>query len=289
MCTLYDAQRAAAKNRVVKFGSLFAGIGGIDLGLERAGMKCAWQVEIDDYCQRVLEKHWPNVARFGDVRECGRQNLEPVDLICGGFPCQPHSVAGKQRGEEDDRDLWSEYLRIIRELRPRWVLGENVPGIRTTMLDQVLSDLDHEGYTAITLDIPAVAFDAPHRRHRYFIVAYAAGEGRQSKYGRGSFAGGATGEPAPYGKAVPDPDVQGLQNGGSTGEQEGETEKIGQVAQPESERCSDSWWAVEPDVGRVAHGIPSRVDRIKALGNAVVPQIAEWIGRRIIEADGRLR
>ena len=117
------------------FGSLFAGIGGLDLGLERAGMVCSWQVEIDEYCRRVLAKHWPDVERFEDVRECGAHNLEPIDLICGGFPCQPHSVAGKRKGAADDRDLWPEYFRIVAELRPRYVLAENVPGIVTTYLD----------------------------------------------------------------------------------------------------------------------------------------------------------
>src|SRR6185436_15994505 len=102
----------------MRFGSLFAGIGGLDLGLERAGMECAWQVEIDEYCQRVLTKHWPNVTKFRDVRECGAANLQPVDLICGGFPCQPFSLAGKRKGSADDRHLWPEMLRIIDELRP---------------------------------------------------------------------------------------------------------------------------------------------------------------------------
>ena len=157
----------------MRFGSLFSGIGGFDLGLERAGMECAWQVEIDEYCLKVLEKHWPSVSRYTDIRECGRDNLEPVDLICGGFPCQPYSVAGKRRGAEDDRNLWPEFLRIVRELRPAWVVGENVPGIVPMYLDEVLSDLEGEAYTCWTFNIPACAFDAPHRRERIWIVAYA--------------------------------------------------------------------------------------------------------------------
>src|SRR4030042_1871441 len=137
------------------FGSLFAGIGGIDLGFERVGMICKWQVEIDDFCNKVLEKHWPDVRRYRDVRDVGKQNLEPVDLICGGFPCQPHSLAGKRKGKDDERNLWPEYLRIVRELRPAWVLGENVPGIRTTILDDILDDLEGLGYATRTFDIPA--------------------------------------------------------------------------------------------------------------------------------------
>ena len=132
----------------MRFGSLFAGIGGLDLGLERAGMECAWQVEIDDYCTRVLAKHWPDVPKYKDVCDVGKQNLEPVDLIAGGFPCQPHSVAGKRKGAEDDRNLWPEYLRIVREVKPRYVLGENVLGIVSTYIDTVLSDLESEATPA---------------------------------------------------------------------------------------------------------------------------------------------
>ena len=156
----------------MKFGSLFAGIGGIDLGLEWAGMECLWQVENDDYCNRVLAEHWPDVERFEDVRQVGKENLATVDLIAGGFPCQPHSVAGKRRGAEDDRNLWPEFSRIIDELQPRYVLAENVPGIITTYIDEVLSDLENKGYTCGTFNIPAVSLDAPHRRERIFIVAY---------------------------------------------------------------------------------------------------------------------
>ena len=147
----------------------------MDLGLERAGMECAWRVEIDEYCQKVLNKHWPDVPKYKDVKDVGK-NLESVDLIAGGFPCQPHSVAGKQKGAEDDRNLWPEYLRIIRTLKPRYVLGENVPGIASTYLDTVLSDLEGEGYTCSTFNLPACAFDAPHRRERIFIIAYSSSD-----------------------------------------------------------------------------------------------------------------
>lgn len=134
----------------MKFGSLFAGIGGFDLGLEKAGMKCAWQVEIDDYATQVLQRHWPDVRRHRDIKECGRHNLEPVDLICGGFPCQPHSLAGKRKASADDRDLWGEFSRIIRELRPRYVVAENVPGLLSSevgrFFGRVLRDLAESGY-----------------------------------------------------------------------------------------------------------------------------------------------
>ena len=155
----------------MNFGSLFVGIGGIDLGLERAGMTCKWQVEIDPFCNKVLEKHWPNIRRFKDVRDVGKHNLEPVDLICGGFPCQPFSVAGKRKGKEDVRHLWPEMFRIIQELKPRWVLGENVAGILNMELENCFSDLEMEGYEVQELVIPACAVQAPHRRDRVWIVA----------------------------------------------------------------------------------------------------------------------
>ena len=155
------------------FGSLFAGIGGFDLGLERAGMECKWQVEIDPFCLKVLEKHWPGVKRYGNVKTVGKHNLEPVDLICGGFPCQPFSVAGKRGGREDNRYLWPEMLRVISEVRPTWVIGENVAGIVNMALDQVCSDLEGEGYEVQPFIIPACAVNAPHRRDRVWIVAHA--------------------------------------------------------------------------------------------------------------------
>src|SRR3990167_3261466 len=165
------------------FGSLFSGIGGIDLGLERAGMRCAWQVEIDDYCQRVLAKHWPDVPRFRDVREVGAHNLAHVDLIAGGFPCQDLAQGGKSVGIEGSRSgLWSEFARIIRELRPRFVFVENVPGLLVRGMGRVLGDLASCGYDAEWQSIPAAAVGAPHIRERVFILAY---PGCESRHGDG--------------------------------------------------------------------------------------------------------
>ena len=272
---------------MLTFGSLFAGIGGFDLGLERAGMVCKWQVEIDPFCQQVLAKHWPDVERFGDVKDCGKHNLATVDLIAGGFPCQPHSVAGQQRGAEDDRDLWPEYRRIIAELRPTWVLAENVPGIKRTMLDEVLSDLEDLAYQTRTLIVPACAFNAPHRRERVFIVAYAqkhdAGQlgeqpnnQREKKTDQARRIGlrpqlGGCSQNMAY-------TVRQRCNGWS-GTQE-TTEPPGWFS-PEG----NNPWTIEPGVDRMAHGVPNRVDRVTALGDAVVPQVAEWIGQRIVEVS----
>ena len=249
----------------MKFISLFAGIGGFDLGLERAGMTCVAQVDNNEFCQKVLAKHWPDVPRFGDIRDVGRHNLPAADLICGGFPCQPFSVAGKQRGTDDDRHLWPEMLRVITELKPAWVVGENVPGIISIFIDQAISDLEGQGYTCEPFVFPACAFDARHIRYRLFFVAYAHGE-RFSEVGsmgydeiqqakrKEMFEVGGGGEFVEY-------------SGRNGGKHNGKT------------------WPVEPGVGRVVNGISHRMDRIRGLGNAVVPQVAEFIGRVIMDAE----
>ena len=154
------------------FGSLFAGIGGIDLGLERAGFECRWQVEIDPFCRQVLAKHWPSVHRHDDVRTAGAACLEKVDVICGGFPCQDISHAGKREGIGGARSgLWKEYARIVGEIQPKAILIENVAALRGRGLNVVLTDLAALGYSAEWDCIPAAAVGAPHRRDRIFIIA----------------------------------------------------------------------------------------------------------------------
>ena len=222
------------------FGSLFTGIGGLDLGLERAGMECRWQVEIDPYCRKVLAKHWPNVKRFSDVKEVGAHNLSPVDLICGGFPCQPFSSAsaGRRSGTEDNRWLWPEMYRAVVELEPSWVLCENVPHFDGLGLDQVVSDLEGSGYeVAPVLEIPACAVGCDHRRSRLWILGYSDSNCQS-------------------GRAV-NAEASVLQGGG------GVTGGMG-----------------------AQDGLSGRLDRhrLKGLGNAVVPQVAEYIGRLIMAA-----
>ena len=158
--------------------SLFSGIGGLDLAAEMAGIKTVGQCEYADFQTKILEKHWKDVPRWRDIRTLTgesfyeRTGLRTVDIISGGFPCQPFSLAGKRKGKDDDRYLWNEMFRVIREIRPAWVIGENVPGIVNLALDTVLSDLESEGYRTQPFIIPACGVDAPHRRDRVAIISY---------------------------------------------------------------------------------------------------------------------
>ncbi len=157
----------------MKVLSLFSGVGLGDYGLELAGMEIVGQVEVDDYCQKILALRWPDVPKWRDIKTLDTKELPPIDLVAGGFPCQPFSVAGKRKGKDDDRNLWPQMLRVIREVSPTWVLAENVPGIIPSYLDQVLSDLEAEGYAWEAVVFPAHALGAPHRRDRLWIVGHA--------------------------------------------------------------------------------------------------------------------
>lgn len=275
-------------------GSLFSGIGGLELGLERAGMRCVWQCEIDPYCQRVLARHWPDVLRLRDVRGVNAGTVPPVDVLCGGFPCQDFSQAGKGAGLAGARSgLWFEYARVIRELRPSYVIVENVRNLIARGLDGVLGSLAEIGYDAEWDCIPAAAFGAPHPRDRIWLVAYPQrGELREQS----RRLSGAHGE-GPALLAVDGPpwfvaDAAGLEAGGSHAQ--ADAVSAGGQARPVpggggQRGGGGGWaspWAAEPDVGRVADGVPDGVDRLHALGNALLPQIAEWVGRRIVQYEG---
>lgn len=213
---------------------LFSGIGGFALGLERAGFHTSAFCEIEPYCRAVLRKHWPETPIYDDVRALTASTLSrdgiEVDVICGGFPCQPWSLAGQRKGRDDDRDLWPEMLRIIRDCSPRWVIGENVPGLddkRFMALDGVLSDLENAGYEARPFEIPACAVDAPHKRARLFIVANASSERRQQDAGSASRheetneGRGAQGNYIPSGYGEGRSSLANAKHGGRIGQQAG--------------------------------------------------------------------
>jgi len=285
---------------------LFSGIGGFSLGLKRAGMETIGFCEIDPFCRKVLAKHWPDVTVHTDIRGLnGKDYKGRADVICGGFPCQPFSQAGKRRGTEDDRHLWPEMLRVISEVRPTWVIGENVIGFVKMELDSVLSDLEREGYQTRAFIIPACGIDAPHKRDRVWIIAHANGEGesdgpvnegprpRQLELMADPNSGFSTvtQQAVQAGRAtiissskdVADSESERVQRLWSSGEQKPHTYGGQKLSLCGSERPEPAYWEAEPGMGRVVDGIPDRVDRIKGLGNAVVPMVVEVIGNAIME------
>jgi DNA (cytosine-5)-methyltransferase 1 len=247
---------------------LFSGIGGFSLGLERTGgFRTVAFCEIDPYCRKVLAKHWPEVPCYDDIRALSLPDGF-ADVVCGGFPCQDISTAGKGAGIQGERSgLWVEMARVIGEVRPRYAIVENVAALLGRGLGTVLGDLAEIGYDAEWHCIPAGAIGAPHRRDRIWIVGYPNGQGEPAL--------AVDAEMARMRSDVPDADQQRLEGA----ELQRERFSI------EPRAFDGSWWLVEPDVGRVAHGVPKRVDRLRALGNAVVPQIPELIGRAILEQE----
>ncbi len=254
---------------MMKIGSLFSGIGGLELGLERSGLgETVWQVEQSEFCRAVLAKHWPNAKRFDDVCTVGGKNLDPVDIICGGFPCQDVSSAGKGAGLAGSRSgLWYEYLRIVCELRPQWVVIENVASGAARWVDSVRGDLERIGYATIPVPMSAADVGAPHLRARVFIIASDANskrvrlQPRRSKWpnGENSLLGAGACEAGVIGNANSDGQPSG----------------------------SSPTWPAPPSIPGVDDGVPNRLDRNRALGNAVVPQCAEvigWMIRELVES-----
>jgi len=359
-------------NGKLTVGSMFSGIGGLELGLERTGrFETRWQCEINDYARRVLAKNWPGLPIYNDIKELYESEFpELVDVLCGGFPCQPFSTAGKRRGEADERFLWPEFVRVVREVRPRWVIAENVPGLLTIdagrVFGRILWDLAECGYDVEWDTISAASVGALHPRNRIFIVGRMADPehfGRDASEVEGSIGAGSHCHQAgtvatmqPSGLRVersPVADAEGGEPWEQT-ERQGRddigrgSEEVGSMADPDRPGCfkqwgsepiseehgaierpgdvpdtqrrggwsgdvrrsgfkryagplergqrnnrlgmfrdaSGEWWAIEPDVGRVVNGVPSRVDRLRCLGNAVVPQCAEYIGELILEWEG---
>lgn len=238
----------------IKIGSLFAGIGGFELGLERAipGAQTIWQVEQDAFCQSILKKHWPHAQLYDDVCAVGAHNLPPVDILCGGFPCQNITNGGKKEGIYGEKSsLWFEMRRIISELRPPIIILENVAAITFRGLSRVLADLAALRYDAEWCIVSARDFGAPHLRERWFCVAYPL----RSR----SAAGLSTPRP----------------------EQEEPTTEFDDDSDRPAWRPRQSHWSIEPAICRVVDGVSNRAHRLRALGNAIVPQCSQWIGEQV--------
>jgi DNA (cytosine-5)-methyltransferase 1 len=290
---------------------LFSGIGGFSLGLHRTGMTTVAFCEIEPFPQAVLRKNFPGVPIYDDVRtltaaRLAADGITGIDIVCGGFPCQPWSDAGEQRGEEDHRHLWPEMLRVIKEVRPTWVIGENVAGFARLALEDSCADLEAAGYEVQPFIIPACAVDAEHRRDRCWIVAHsdrvrqlqcqgcerqergragngsepndvADSHGKQHKVRAHEIEGQIVQELSAYSPGIPwrhgdHDDVETVWYGAQGGE-------AGSSIRPY--QC----WPPEPPLGRVAYGVSGGVDQLKGLGNAVVPQIPEIIGRAIVAIE----
>jgi len=274
--------------------SLFTGIGGIDLASEWAGFETVGQCEFADYPTKVLEKHWPHIPRWRDIRDVSadyfrlRTGLVSPTLISGGFPCQPFSVAGKQKGKRDDRYLWPEMLRVIQELAPRWVVCENVPGILRIAGKTVCEDLERAGYDVTVFSFEAAAVGAPHRRERLFFVSNTNSQrletcGHEPKHE--AFYGEIRVKHKDCNVSDPDNERRTLRwdRKFSTAAETSGYPNNNRSRTPEY--VPGQWWATEPGVGRVANGVPSRVDRLKCLGNAVVPQQVYPILKAIAEIE----
>ena len=301
---------------MLKHVDLCSGIGGFALGFSWAELSHpVLFCDIEPWSRKILAKHWPDVKIAKDVKELANDPdglIPDCDILSCGYPCQPFSVAGKQRGEEDDRHIWPEIFTIIQAKRPTWIVCENVYGHISMGLDTVLSDLETEGYSCQPFIVPACAVNAPHRRDRLWIVAHTNSHGKPN---------GSINEEKRSRQLVGDTENDRCNRGSASARREGAQNKQveqfsvrgklsrssenvaytdnkrsqgrlsgGKDEERQSEhgptRCSsaahrqptEEWWAAEPSVGRVANGIPKRVDRLKGLGNAIVPQIAMQIG-----------
>ena len=321
----------------MKVLDLFSGIGGFSLGLERAGMETIAFCEIDKFCQKVLKKHWPDIMLHDDITKLdGKEYAGAVDLVCGGYPCQPFSVAGKQKGNKDARHLWPEMFRIIKDAKPRWVIAENVEGHIKLGLDAVLDDLESEGYACWTFIIPACAVGAPHQRNRVWIIANlkseqsrrlcgqqlqpdiapdsisdaqydgqsAATELRGDEKASNNWRAQEQNEAREFKGTIKSSYVPSLQRSNEGGKWRDasncERERTQRQQQESLQGFKEFSWCEgirsvedlrgrqdipEPLICRGDDGIPNRSHRIKALGNAVVPQIPEIIGRAIMELE----
>jgi len=313
----------------MKVLDLFSGIGGFSHGLDKVGFKTVAFCEMDKYCKLVLQKHWKGVKIYNDVKELKGEEIikehGTIDIVVGGFPCQPFSIAGARKGTDDNRHLWPEMFRIIKELKPRWVIGENVRNIISIqngmVFENVCTDLEGEGYEVRAFNIPAAGVGAPHKRERVWIVANSrctlrqgselerenANEGGQENANQHQRSSGTPEHNvANTNTRLSEQSNQEVQARGNTlnsscedvantnGERQQEqcgtesVQKEGNEPQRSSSQARHTGWESEPDVGRVAHGLSGRVHRLKALGNSIVPKIAEEIGRAIAIAEKKV-
>jgi len=298
------------KYRPKKLLDLFSGIGGFSLAASWCGIETIGFVEIDKFCQKVLRKHWSGVPIYDDITKFdGREFRGTADIVSGGFPCQPFSCAGKRKGKADDRYLWPEMLRVISEVRPRWVIGENVAGFINMGLDDCISDLEGLQYEVQAFVIPACAVNAPHRRDRVWIVAHNEGnrwncQAQQELDGEaGQRESGCRFDHSRQDVADAEGRTIGTRlcesrqteiGGGRSGDGGGKDAVCKSISRgccgeswrgAREESADGCWWSTEPDVGRVAHGVSNRVDRLKSLGNAIVPQVAFQIFKAIMEVE----
>lgn len=277
---------------------LFSGIGGFSLGLEATGgFETKAFCDIEKYPRQVLQKHWPHVKQYEDIKELNYERLkadgiDSIDIITGGYPCQPFSIAGRQKGEQDPRHLWPEYFRLVKELRPTWVIGENVSGHIKLGLDTVIEDLESEDYAVRPFSISASSIGANHQRERIWILAHS----RRSQWPRAEQRGENENETRKENanqfersSSTSEVDVantndERLQRQWQSRNQFTPRFNSSRESSEEGQRTmGQGWWESEPNMGRVAHGIPKRVDRLKSLGNSLVPQIPYYIGKTILE------
>ena len=292
------------KKKMLRHFDVCSGIGGFSLGFRWAALsEPVAFCEIDPYCQKVLAKNFPNIPIFNDVKELINDRPESTrtipdhDILTSGYPCQPFSVAGQRRGEEDERNIWRFVFKIVKRKHPTWCVFENVYGHIAMGLDQVLHDMESEGYSTQTFVVPACSLNAPHKRDRLWIVCNLAdtkSEGLQGLDKRSPTISSERDEITDIGtkgsrdKNVANSKCMGRESRTSVREELAREESHGKFNNRSTDGSAQerarSWWDVEPNVGRVAYGIPSRVDRLRGLGNAIVPQIAMQIGLSIKEA-----
>jgi DNA-cytosine methyltransferase len=277
--------------RSLRHGSLFSGIGGFDLAAQKCGIENVFQVEYNEWCRKVLKKNFPDATQYQDIYDFdGKKYRGKIEILSGGFPCQPFSVSGKRKGKNDNRYLWPQMLRVIREIKPPFLICENVTGIIHLALSTVLADLEAEGYKTETFIIPACAKGALHRRERVWVIAYTIG-----KSVRLALAG--SGRRQRKETENLEHDFLQLKKRKSHSAKSSLVREVLSHTLPEGVQVSSQWigkeqksfWSAKPGVGRVADGIPKGLDRIKGLGNAIVPQIAEEFFRCIISVNNKLK